>query len=442
MERPQQELKYTSLNCRLFLKKNSECSAAKFRTITTHFHFTSIQCHPVMGGGPRFALQAALRRKAMKNMSLRKALLPGLSGLAAFGLAGWGLLGLHAQEAPAPEAATATLVHEGDVLRIPEKSPLRQSLIVAAVANQSVAAPFTLPAVVEADPARLAKILPPLAGRIIRLNKQLGDPVKAGDVLFVIDAPDLAQAHADAAKAQAALTLTKRNLERQRELDQSDLVAHRDLEQAQNDYEQAASEAARARARLSQAGAGVAADGKLAVRSPIAGRVVELAAAEGAYWNDATAPLMTVADLSRVFVSANAQEKDLAQLYAGQPASVKLDAYPEPLKGQVRYVGDMLDADTRTVKVRLPFDNRDGRLKPGMFAEATLLSRAHPGIVVPMAAVVQSGFSSRAFVEVKPWRFAPRDLKLGAQIGEQVEVLAGLKAGERIVVRDGVLLND
>ena len=259
-----------------------------------------------------------------------------------------------------------------------------------------------------------------------------------------MDSPDFAQATADAAKARAALTLASHGLERQRELDKSDLAVRRDLEQAQSDFAQASSEAARADARLRQSGAraGANADGKLAVRSPIAGRVVELAAAEGAYWNDATAPLMTVADLSRVFVSANAQEKDLARLYVGQQASVKLDAYAAPLTGEVRYVGDLLDPDTRTVKVRLPFDNRDGSLKPGMFAEATLSSRPHQGILVPMAAVIQGGFSSRAFVETGLWRFSPREIKLGAQIGQQIEVLGGLKAGERIVVKDGVLLND
>ena len=139
----------------------------------------------------------------MKKPSLHKAILPGLLGLAAFGLTGWGLLGLHAKEAP-PEAATPVLVHDGDALLIPEKSPLRKSLLVAAVEEQSVAVPFTLPAVVEADPARLVKVMPPLAGRIVRLNKQLGDQVKAGDVLFVMDSPDFAQANADAVKARAA----------------------------------------------------------------------------------------------------------------------------------------------------------------------------------------------------------------------------------------------
>lgn len=378
----------------------------------------------------------------MNNKTLQHFYLPSLAGIVAFCLIGWNLRGLHAKEVPAP-AAVAALVHDGDVLNIPERSPLRRSLVVAAVPQQSVERPFTLPAVVEADPARMVRVLPPLAGRIVRLGKQLGDPVKAGEVLFVIDAPDFAQANADAAKAQSMLALAKRGLQRQRELDKSDVAVQRDVEQAQSDYEQAASEAARANARLNQAGAAsVAAGGKLAVRSPISGRVVALAGAEGAYWNDATAPLMTVADLSRVFVSANAQEKDLAQLSVGQQGSIQLDAYPEPLKAQVAYVGEMLDTDTRTVKVRLPLDNRDGRLKPGMFAEVTLLARAHPGLVVPMSAVIQSGFSSRAFVEVSPWHFQPRDLKLGAQIGEQVEVLSGLKPGERIVVKDGVLLND
>lgn len=389
---------------------------------------------------------------------MKKATLLKLSLSAALVAAALRLYATHASDTP-PPADVPSLVHEGDLLRIPEQSPLRRSLTVAAIDEQSIAAPFTLPALVEGDPARLVKVTPPLAGRIVSLNKQLGDEVKAGEVLFTMDAPDMAQAGADNAKAQSALSLAQRNLARQRELAQSDIAARRDVEQAQGDYDSAAAEAARAAARLAQLGAHAASGadlaagsragraanagtGRIVVRSPIAGRVVELSAAAGAFWNDATAPLMTVADLSKVFISANAQEKDLAQLYVGQQASIKLDAWPQPVAGQVRYIGEMLDADTRTIKVRLPFDNRDGHLKPGMFAEATLLARPHNGLLVPMTAVIQSGFASRAFVEVKPWQFEARELKLGTQIGEQVEVLAGLKSGDRIVTKDGVLLND
>ena len=88
------------------------------------------------------------------------------------------------------------------------------------------------------------------------------------------------------------------------------------------------------------------------------------------------------------------------------------------------------------------FANPDSRLKPGMFAQATFLARQHPGILVSMTAVVQSGFDSCTFVETVPWQFEPRTVKLGAQVGDKVEIASGLKAGERVVVKDGVLLND
>lgn len=377
-----------------------------------------------------------------KNPALSKRSIYVLAALAALALLGWAVLAPHGKPADTAAGTPPALQHEGERLVVPAGSPLRRTLVVAAVADETVSAPFALPATVEADPARLVKIAPPLAGRIVSIDKQLGDAVKAGDVLFTIDSADLAQASSDAHKAQAALTLAKRNLERQRALDKSGIAAGHDLEQAQNDYEQAASEAVRADARLAQLGARGQAGRLLAVRAPISGHVVDLNAAAGSYWNDATAPIMTVADLSQVFITANAQEKDLAQLYAGQAVNIKLDAYADPLPAKVRFIGEMLDPETRTVKVRMPCANPDGRLKPGMFAQASFFARPHPGILVPMTAVLQSGFDSRSFVEVAPWQFEARTVKLGAEIGDKVEIISGLKAGERVVVKDGVLLND
>ncbi|WP_059414375.1 zinc efflux RND transporter periplasmic adaptor subunit ZneB [Cupriavidus basilensis] len=372
-----------------------------------------------------------------------------LAALIVLGLGGAGIWAQRVKEEQKRAEPPVAVRHEGERLVVPADSPLRRTLVVAAVTRETVAAPFDLPAIVEADPAKLVKVLPPLAGRIVTLNKQLGDSVKAGDVLFSIDSADLAQANSDAAKARAALTMARRNLDRQRELDKSEIAAKRDFEQAQSDYDQAASESERANARLAQLGAKGGATAQvsggghiLTVRSPISGRVVELNAATGGYWNDATASLMTVADLSHVFVTANAQEKDLGHVYVGQSATVRFDAYGELQPGKVRYVGDILDADTRTTKVRMVFDNPDARLKPGMFAQATFLAQSHEGIVVPMSAIVQSGFYTRAFVEVAPWQFEPRVIKLGAQVGGRMEVKSGLAAGDRVVVKEGVLLND
>jgi cobalt-zinc-cadmium efflux system membrane fusion protein len=344
------------------------------------------------------------------------------------------------------EGPSDVLRHEGAQVVIPSNSRLRQSLVIQGATERAIQIPFDLPASIEADPARLVKVLPPIAGRIVSLDKRLGESVKAGDVLFQLESSDVSQAVSDAQKAKSAMNLAQHALDRQTELGASEIAAKRDVEQAQNDLEQASSEFSRANARLVQLGAigrGSMNGRFLTVRSPIAGRVVDLNAASGAYWNDATAAVMTVADLSSVFVTANADEGDLAGVFVGQEVNVTLNAYPgDPLVGKVRYVGEMLDPDTRRVKVRLVFDNHDGRLKPGMFARATFLGKSHRSMVVPLSAVVQSGFDSRLFVEVQPWRFEARVVQLGSKVGDEVVVAKGLNSGDRVVVRNGVLLND
>lgn len=378
------------------------------------------------------------------NILTRRRLVVLLGAVVTLALTVRGVLPLMANEVKSP-VASPVLTHEGETIVIPPASALRDSLKTALIEQRSIAIPFSLPASVEADPARLAKILPPTTGRIVSIQKRLGDAVKAGDVLFEIESSDLAQAVSDERKAQSTLALTRRNLERQRSLDQANISARRDLEQAQSDYEQADSEAARAHARVAALGGTAASGGsaRLAVRAPVSGHVIELNAAVGSFWNDNTASVMTVADLSSVYVTASAQEKDLARLHAGQDAEIALDAYPgQPLQAKVKSVGQVLDPDTRTVKVRILVANTDDRLKPGMFAQAILREQAHTGLLVPMTAVVQSGFANRVFVEVAPWKFEARKIMLGAQVGNDVEVTDGLQAGTRVVVKDGVLLND
>jgi cobalt-zinc-cadmium efflux system membrane fusion protein len=179
------------------------------------------------------------------------------------------------------------------------------------------------------------------------------------------------------------------------------------------------------------------------MRSPIAGRVVELSAARGAFWNDPNSPLMTVADLSTVWVVASAHEHQLAAISAGQPARITFDAYPgETFKGAVQDVGALLDPETRTVKLRIPLANASGVLRPGMFAKVQLEGAPRDAVLVPASALVQSGFKTRVFRLTGPWTFEAREVRTGAQIGELVEVLQGLAAGDRVVVKNAVLLND
>jgi len=350
-------------------------------------------------------------------------------------------------QAPKNDQVTKTgsaLIREEGAIRVPDGSPLRRSLEVATSVEENVEPPVVVPGVVEADPAKLIKVAPPVSGRIVHLFKNLGDAVKQGEALFTLDSADVAQALSDAAKAQAALNLAKKNLERQKELYAAGISPRKDLEQAENEFSQATSESDRSRTRMSLLGIepGQGNGRQYTLHSPITGHVIELTGAQGAFWNDTNAPIMTVANLSTVWLAASVQEKDIRSLFVGQTARIALDAYDGSFGGKVRYVGEVLDPETRTIKVRIAMDNASGRFRPGMFAKVTFSGAKHRATVVPASALVQAGFNTRVFVETSPWKFEPRICKTGAQLGDKVEIVSGLKAGERVVVKDGVLLND
>ena len=352
---------------------------------------------------------------------------------------------LRAQEPLPHEAAPFFTVDDGRIT-VPATSPLRAKLGVAEVADKNIQRSLTLPAVVEADPARTAKVLPSVAGRVIDLKVQLGARVAAGDVLAVIESGDLAQAFSDLEKARSALTLTKQTLDRLLILEKTRAISVKDREQAQSDYAQAQSEFERAQNRLQAIGAPADQKGDdrhLSMKAPVAGSVIDLQMAPGAFLNDPTAAVMTIADLSTVWVTANVPEKDTSLVSKGQSVDVVFTAYPnEVFKGKVLFVSDVLDPDTRRMKVRIAFDNPDIRLKPNMFANATFLAPEQAMPAVPTTALILKNESDRVFVEVAPWVFEARPVEVAFQQGDEAIVARGVKAGERIVVKGGVLLND
>jgi cobalt-zinc-cadmium efflux system membrane fusion protein len=341
-------------------------------------------------------------------------------------------------EPPAP----VEVVHEGDRLVVPEDSPLRERLKVAAARIEKISTRLVVPAAVESDPARTAKITPPLPGRVVELYVRFGDSVTKNEPLLSLDSPDLVAAQTDYLKAQAALAQAERNVGRQRDLQQHGIGAQKELEQAQTDQKVAKGEVERAAVRLKLLGSDPGQLGKaLVVRSPIDGRVVQFSVAPGEFHNDQNAVLMTVADLTTVWVTANVQEKDIRRIKIGEASNAVFAAYPgENVAGRVRFVGDLLDPDTRTTKVRMDFSNENGRLKPGMFATVTFTATAQPEIVVESTALVLIGDKTYVFVEVEPWAFVRRVVQTGQTQGKLAVVTKGLAEGERVVMQNAVLL--
>jgi cobalt-zinc-cadmium efflux system membrane fusion protein len=344
------------------------------------------------------------------------------------------------------DAGTPLLVREGNRITVPPNSPLRSKLTIEAVAAKNIQQTLVLPAVVEADPGHLVKVLPPLAGRIMQVKVQLGERVESGQALAVLDSPDLATAYADYDRAKVILSLATKTRDRQRDLAKIGGVAIKDQQQAETDYVTAEVEFARAEARLKQIGVEAETTNKsrtVTIMAPISGSVIDLAVAPGAYWNDTTAALLTIADLTTVWVTANVPEKDTAQIAKGQAVAVIFPAYPnEVFKGQVLFVSDVLDPDMRRTKVRIAFQNPDIRLKPNMFANVSFITPVQPMTVVPTTALILKNDADQVFVEVAPWMFEARRIETGSQQGDEVIVNGGVKAGDRVVVKGGVLLND
>lgn len=354
----------------------------------------------------------------------------------------FGGAGCHRDEAPHASVEPEATRRQGDAIEVPAGSPLRARLRVAPVAVESVRRTLEAPAQAEVDPARMARIAPPLPGRVVQLFVRFGDTVTQGQALLTLDSPDLVSAQTDYLRARSALAQSERTLARQQDLAAHGVGAVREVETATTDRDLARSELERATLRLRILGVDASAIGRpLTVRSPIAGRVVEFGVAPGEFRNDPAAPMMTVADLSTIWVTADVQEKDVRRVQPQEDANALFAAWPgESFVGRVLFVGDLLDPATRTIKVRVALDNRDRRLRPGMFASVTFTERAAPEVVVPTTGIVLLGEASYVFVERAPWVFERRRVTPGAPVGDRTAVTEGLRAGERVVTENAVLL--
>jgi cobalt-zinc-cadmium efflux system membrane fusion protein len=366
----------------------------------------------------------------------------GLLFLVLFLTKGFGLLGGSGKGPEGPEL----MVRQGDRIVVPEGSALRSRLTIQPASAQAVNPKLVLPGVVETDPARTAAILPALGGRVLELKVALGDRVARGQALAVIDSPDLAQAYDDNDKAGDSFKLAEKMLARQVEQAKMGTASEQDLDQAKSNFTQAEAEYSRTQAHLKTLG--VSADTppkgrRLTVTAPVGGSITALAVTPGTIINDPTQSIMTIADLSTVWVTAMVPEKDVAAISRNQDADVSLEAYPgRALRGKVLFVSDVIEPDTRRNKVRIAFANADHALKPNMFATVTLLGAERSRIILPSSALLMNNDRTSVFIAVAPWTFERRTVDPELEEGTSVAIRSGIKAGDQVVVKGGILLND
>lgn len=287
--------------------------------------------------------------------------------------------------------------------------------------------------IVAFDQSRQAKVTSWVAGRLDHLYvNKVGDFVSAGKPVASIYSPDLV-----AAQQEYLLALRSR-----------DQFKNSPIESIAGSGDGLVS-SARQRLKLlgvkdgqiAQLEKGKEANIRLNIYTPISGVVIEKMVQQGQYVNTGEA-LFSVADLSSVWVELEVYENDFPFVKVGQRVEITSQSYPgKSFSGKVSYIYPFLDPKTRTVKVRVTLANRGMQLKPDMFVNAVVKSPLGAGLIVPVTAVIDTGKRQIVWVESKPGTFEPRDVKVGARVNDQVQILSGVKQGEKVATSGGYLID-
>jgi len=348
------------------------------------------------------------------------------------------------------------MASSSDAVVLPADSPMLKQIHRQRVALQDLPTDEVVaPGKIEANPNRVSKIVLPVTGRVTSVLVKMGDAVQKDQPLLTMQSPDAdaamsAYLSARASEMQAAAGLAKAQADDDRAADlfEHNAVAKKDVQAADNAL-------AQAKAGLEQAKAvgeqslrrltvlGLTPNGfeqQVVVRAPLSGKVLELSVVPGEFRSDTTVPVMTVADLSSVWVSSQVPESYIRFVQLRERVDISLVAYPgDTFEARVSRIADTVDPQTRTVKVQAEMDNRAGRFRPEMYGSIHHIESTVKATVVPAGAVIRSGDQTILFVETAPGRFERRQVSLGPRAGDMVRVLSGVSAGDSIVA-DGAML--
>jgi cobalt-zinc-cadmium efflux system membrane fusion protein len=348
-------------------------------------------------------------------------------------------------EAPAPKVAEPQPILQNNQLRFPDGNS-QLALLTTVAAKPSESIEVDLPAHLVWNEDRTQRVYAPLAGRIASIQSDLGKSVRKGDALLSLHSPEFGAAQADAAKAMADFRFADKNFARQKELFEAGIVARKDFEQAETDALRAKAEADRAVARINVYGAHSMVNQQLVLTSDLTGVVVEKNVNPGQelrpeQFGPGALALFVISDPSSLWVQIDAQEADISALKPGANFELKIPSLGDKkFKGLVMANADVIDPNTRTLKVRGLVENPNRILKAEMLGTARISRKLGQGLAIPASAVLLRGTEHWVFVKKAATTFEPRVVKLNYE-GTSISIVSsGLEAGEEVVSENSLLL--
>ncbi|MCL4470244.1 MAG: efflux RND transporter periplasmic adaptor subunit [Gammaproteobacteria bacterium] len=323
------------------------------------------------------------------------------------------------------------------LLTLSDEEAQRAGIKVQKLEPQEKAEQVVVTATIQANQDKLAHVGPRVPGRVVKVNANLGDKVKPGQPLAVLDSIELGEARASHVQAASEAAVAQAGFERAQRLHADNIIPEKDYLRARAEHEKArvALRAAADKLRMMGVDPEKLTGSVFPLVAPFAGTIIEKKAVLG----ELAAPdqsLFTVADLSVLWIETDLFEKDLGKVRVGAQAAVTVSAYPgEIFKGRLTYISSTMNKETRTVKARVEVPNPDGRLKPEMFASAAIntTGTSAKALIVPEEAVLLLQGQPTVFV-AESGGFEPRAVEVGERAQGYVVLKSGVAAGESVVV--------
>lgn len=305
-----------------------------------------------------------------------------------------------------------------------------------------------IPARVSADPSHVVRIFPPASGRMLGLRVLPGQEVKTGDTIATLQSSDIAAARADYEKAKIEVQRADRALTRAKLLLQHEVLSQADYYEIEAVDQSAHSELERTRQRIHELGFSEdSTSDEVALRAPISGVVLDIGSAAGEMQRslDNATPIATIANIDSIWIVGDVFERDLASVKPGHEVEIRVPAYPDlKLSGRVANIGDAIDPNTHTLKLRVVLPNPKHTLKADMFATIRVPGAARNAFILPSTAVLHEGDKTSVFVQNASGKFDQRPVTVGRTFDsgamKNIEVLTGINDGEKVVTVGGALL--
>ncbi len=306
---------------------------------------------------------------------------------------------------------------------------------------------------IEVNADRVAHLGSRLAGTILEVSEKghLGVRIEKGDELAVIHSLEFGKAQTDYLKALSLQNLRQKTHDREKDLADRKISSGREFLEAEAELAQAKIDLQASHNQLEVLGlgkeeidalvAGKAHLGCITLRAPIAGTIIEKHVVRGEHVGTES-NLFTIADLEHLWLFADIYERDLARIAKGQRAESRLAAYPDlTFAGQITHVGETMNVEIRTLKVRIEVENKEGKLKPGMFTSVSIaVAERANALALPEAAIQTQRQQTILFVEQEKNVFERRLVRTGIRFGGWVELLEGVGEKDNVVTSGSFLL--